>query len=73
MGAAVDFIVEDENMLEVVEWIKDNLVFDRLYFYGVDRPIHISCNYLYENKKEIIEMRLSESGRLIPRKWTSKK
>jgi DNA phosphorothioation-associated putative methyltransferase len=73
LGAAVDFIVEDENMLEVVEWIKDNLVFDRLYFYGVDRPIHISCNYLYENKKEIIEMRLSESGRLIPRKWTSKK
>jgi DNA phosphorothioation-associated putative methyltransferase len=46
LGAAVDFIVEDENMLEVVEWIKDNLVFDRLYFYGVDRPIHISYNYL---------------------------
>ncbi len=73
LGAAVDFIIEDENMLEVVEWIKDNLIFDRLYFYGVDRPIHISYNYLYENKKEIIEMRLTESGRLIPRKWTDKK
>ena len=66
-------MIEDENMLEVVEWIKDNLIFDRLYFYHDNRPIHISYNYLYENKKEIIEMRLTESGRLIPRKWTDKK
>ena len=44
-----------------------------VYKRQVDRPIHISYNYLYENKKEIIEMRLTESGRVIPKKWTSKK
>jgi DNA phosphorothioation-associated putative methyltransferase len=66
LGAAVDFVIEDEDMLAVVEWIKDNLVFDRLYYYGNNRPIHIS--YGGENKGEIIEMYALASGRLMPRK-----
>ena len=41
-GAAVDFIVEDEDMSGVVKWISDNLSFDRIYYYGPDRPIHVS-------------------------------
>ena len=49
------------------------LIFDRLYFYGDNRPIHISYNYLYENKKEIVEMRLTETGRLVPKKWVDTK
>ena len=65
LGAAVDFQVEDENMRDVREWMAANLAFDRLYFYGVDRPIHVS--YGPELKAEIIEMRLGPNGRLIPR------
>ena len=42
LGAAVDFIVEDEDMEEVARWIIANLPYDRLYFYGKDRPIHLS-------------------------------
>ena len=41
-GAAVDFLVADEDMAEVVHWIMGNLSFDRLYFYGSNRPIHVS-------------------------------
>lgn len=41
-GAAVDFLVEYEDMFEVSQWIAENLEFDRLYFYGKNRPIHLS-------------------------------
>ncbi|MFO1421582.1 MAG: hypothetical protein U1F59_11735 [Candidatus Competibacteraceae bacterium] len=39
LGAAVDFIIDDENMLEVAQWIVTNTLFDRLYYYGVDLPV----------------------------------
>lgn len=42
LEAAVDFSVDDENMLEVAQWIVSNTPFDRLYFYGADRPLHVS-------------------------------
>jgi hypothetical protein len=64
LGAAVDFIVEDEDMLEVAEWVAENTPFDRLYFYGSDKPIHIS--YGPEQKGEFVKMRVGSSGRLIP-------
>ena len=48
LGAAVDFIIEHENMFEVAEWISSELVFDRLYIYG--KPIHISYGIEKENK-----------------------
>lgn len=41
-GAAVDFLIEDEDMLEVAKWIAMNLTQDRLYFYGPESPIHLS-------------------------------
>ncbi|WP_220092806.1 DNA phosphorothioation-associated putative methyltransferase [Paraburkholderia unamae] len=41
-GAACDFIVEDEAMDEVAHWIINHVVFDRLYYYGRNRPIHVS-------------------------------
>lgn len=66
LGAAVDFLVEYEDMLEVIKWIKTNLIFDRLYYYGHDRPIHIS--YSPENKGEIFELYRTESGRLMPKR-----
>jgi hypothetical protein len=41
-GAAVDFLVEFEDMTEVSQWIAENLTFDRMYIYGPDKPIHLS-------------------------------
>lgn len=66
LGAAVDFIVEDENMREVADWVVENTPFDRLYFYGENRPIHVS--YGPEQKKEYVDLVITDSGRQVPRK-----
>jgi len=44
LGAAVDFKVDalPDRMDEVVVWISENLMFDRIYYYGKTRPLHIS-------------------------------
>jgi DNA phosphorothioation-associated putative methyltransferase len=65
LGAAVDFLVEDEDMLEVARWVAANTPFDRLYFYGPDRPIHVS--YGPEHSRQVVIMRAGPSGRLLPR------
>jgi len=65
LGAAIDFIVEDENMREVADWVAENTPFDRLYFYGEDRPIHVS--YGPEQKGEYIDLVMTESGRQVPK------
>lgn len=65
LGAAVDFIVEDEDMLEVAKWITENVPFDRLYVYGPSRPIHIS--YGPEDSRLVYEMVQTRRGQLIPR------
>ena len=66
LGAAIDFIVEDENMREVADWVAENTPFDRLYFYGEDRPIHVS--YGPEQKGEYINLVITESGVQVPKK-----
>ena len=53
-GAAVDFIIEDEDMKEVAQWIVRNCPFDRLYFYGTDRPLHVS--YSNQELRQVVEM-----------------
>ena len=67
LGAAVDFIVEDENMFEVAKWIiAEQLEFDRMYLYGTERPIHLSFGP--ERKKQVTLMKMAAStGRLIPK------
>ena len=44
LGAAVDFEVDSMTgrMDEVIVWITENLQFDRIYYYGKSRPLHIS-------------------------------
>jgi hypothetical protein len=64
-GAACDFLVVDEDMREVAEWVIKNLPFDRLYFYGSERPIHVSWSPAHESKA--YEMRPTKTGRLMPR------
>jgi hypothetical protein len=65
LGAAVDFIVEDESMLEVAQWIVANTPFDRLYFYGNDLPLHVSFGP--DHSRQVVRMVVGKSGRLIPR------
>ncbi|MEA3638917.1 MAG: DNA phosphorothioation-associated putative methyltransferase [Lamprobacter sp.] len=65
LGAAVDFIIADEDMHEVAQWVADNTPFDRLYFYGADKPIHVS--YGPEQSRQLVSMLPGPSGRLVPR------
>ena len=52
LGAACDFIIINRDSKAVVEWIVTQLLtFDSLYFYGSERPIHIS--YGPQHKRDI--------------------
>ena len=69
-GAAVDFIVEDEDMLEVTRWVVENLNFDRLYLYGRERPVHISYS---DNNQGRVESFLGLSpgrDKALPRSYS---
>lgn len=70
LGAAVDFLVKDENMLEVACWIAENLNFDRLYYYGSDRPIHISYG-TYPARQITTMLANNKSSHLIPRTYSA--
>ncbi|CRI67447.1 Peptidase M15A [Thiocapsa sp. KS1] len=65
LGAAVDLLVEDEDMLEVARWVVAETPFDRLYFYGSDKPIHVS--YGPEQSRQVVLMLPGPSGRLVPK------
>lgn len=66
LGAAIDFVIEDEDMLEVAQWIATNCSFDRLYFYGKGRPIHVSTSQV---PKKLVTLMLPSpnSGRKVPK------
>jgi DNA phosphorothioation-associated putative methyltransferase len=64
-GAAVDLLVVDEDMRDVADWIAVHLPFDRLYYYGPARPLHVS--YGPEARGELIEME-DVNGRRMPRR-----
>ena len=52
LGAACDFSIANLASNQLVDWIlAQRLPFDSLYFYGVERPIHIS--YGPQHKRDI--------------------
>jgi len=63
LGAACDFYIENNNMLSVAQWLVENTLFDRLYFYGNNKPIHVSIGP--EQKRQIVTMKKG-GRRLIP-------
>jgi DNA phosphorothioation-associated putative methyltransferase len=65
LGAAVDFVVDDEDMIEVARWLAANTPFDRLYVYGPDLPIHVS--YGPAHSRQVVRMVPSGNGRRMPR------
>jgi len=65
LGAAVDFLVEDEDMIEVGRWIAQALPFDRMYLYGPDKPLHLS--YGPEQTRQVtLMLSRGQEGRLVP-------
>lgn len=66
-GAAVDFIVEDEDMLEVARWVAHHLPFDRMYVYGRDRPIHLSYGPDACRQVTVMLPKRSGNGGLYPK------
>jgi len=43
LGMAVDIRVPGVSSVAVAQWVIENTSFDRLYFYGPRRPIHVSA------------------------------
>jgi DNA phosphorothioation-associated putative methyltransferase len=68
-GAACDFIVVDEDMDEVADWLIANVPFDRLYFYGRDRPLHVS--YATSQRGHAFRMTQTKSGQRLPRPYAA--
>jgi hypothetical protein len=66
-GAACDLLVEDEDMEQVADWIIANLPFDRLYFYGPDRPVHVS--YSERGERKAYRLVAIDGGRFLPRRY----
>ncbi len=66
LGAACDFVIVDEDMAEVVDWMIANVNFDRIYFYGRDRPIHVS--YRPKCTRQVVDLIKVQSGKLVPRR-----
>lgn len=65
-GAACDFLVEgyEQSMHTIAHFICQQLPFDKLYFYGRDRPIHISVSD--EPLQHLQLMHNSQHGRRYP-------
>ncbi|HEY9875518.1 MAG TPA: hypothetical protein V6D12_18955 [Candidatus Obscuribacterales bacterium] len=52
LGAACDFLIRDIGSDRLVDWVlRSRLPFDSLYFYGADKPIHIS--YGSQHKRDM--------------------
>lgn len=66
-GAAADVCSPNVGSLTLSQWIVRQREFDRLYYYGDQRPFHISLSA--ENYRHIVIMRRSEiTGRRIPKR-----
>jgi hypothetical protein len=65
LGAAVDFKVPNRSSAEVGSWIVQQTRFDRLYYYGPRRPLHVSCGP--QDSRAIVIMKRGQDGRRIPR------
>ncbi|MEG3765291.1 hypothetical protein [Alteromonas sp. 14N.309.X.WAT.G.H12] len=66
-GAACDFFVESVPTSDIVRIITQKLNYDRIYYYGNNRPLHVSI-HLTEPLKHLQIMCESENGRRYPGK-----
>lgn len=66
-GAACDFFIEGIPSSDIVRYIVNSLNYDRVYYYGNDRPVHVSIHPA-ESLKHLQVMGTSEKGRRYPGK-----
>ncbi|CAB9492179.1 conserved protein of unknown function [Alteromonas macleodii] len=64
-GAACDFFVEGVATSDIVRFITQRLNYDRIYYYGNNRPFHVSI-HLTEPLKHLQIMCESVNGRRYP-------
>ena len=63
-GFAVDLLVPNISSRDVAVWLVRNTTFDRLYFYGDQRPIHVSVGP--DESRLVVEMAIRADGRRGP-------
>tara|TARA_B100001063_G_C16727990_1_gene537573 strand:- start:765 stop:1445 length:681 start_codon:yes stop_codon:yes gene_type:complete len=66
-GAACDFYIHGVPTSDIVRLIVNQLNFDRIYYYGDDRPLHVSI-HLTDPQQHLQLMNVSENGRRYPSK-----
>lgn len=64
-GIAVDLTMPGHGSGRVRDWMVGRLPFDRIYFYGDDRPLHLS--WAPEPTGQIVELLPGADGRRVPR------
>ena len=63
-GAACDFLVIGVDSLTAAKWVVKNTNFDRLYFYGSSKPLHVSVAKNPSRKCSVIGRH--DNGRVVP-------
>ena len=66
-GAACDFYIKGVSTSDIVRLIVNQFNFDRIYYYGDDRPLHVSI-HLTDPQHHLQLMNVSENGRRYPSK-----
>jgi hypothetical protein len=66
LGQAVDLRVPGLCSGALAAWIAVRLPFDRLYFYGMDRPLHVSVGP--EEARAVVSMLPGPRGRRVPQR-----
>ena len=64
LGAAADFFVPGTSSLLVAKWVVTYCDFDRLYYFGPDRPLHVSAGP--DESRQVVVLRLIADGRRMP-------
>ena len=64
LGAAADFRFPGVCSGSLAAWVAAKVPFDRLYFYGTDRPIHVSVGP--GESRAVVSMSPAPSGRRVP-------
>lgn len=59
-GFAVDFKIDDFKTEHVARYIVEYLEFDRLYYYGSDRPVHVSATPLIAKRAVVVFNRVRD-------------
>ena len=71
-GAAIDFKIENKSSLVIAKWVIMHTPFDRLYFYGPERPIHLSFGP--DHSRQVVTFRPTRlPGQFMPNRVSLEK